>query len=348
MKNLRWLKIAGTFLAAACVLVSACHHSPIPTGNQDTLPPGPGSLTVSPLRFQDYLWATPLGSLNPPGHTFPTDHVYFYWVDPAHATMAQLDSVRVVYAPGSGVVNFLMRPSPGIPDMKIMVQMTGMFTYYLDHVLLDSGIVLGSQVQAGQRMGTTSPYSYALDLGVLNDEITLTGIVNPKRYPDETIHTDSPYKYFVEPLRDSLYATVQRNSVDKDGKIDFDIPGKLVGDWFLKGLPVSQSADPSAWPKGLAFVYDMTNPTAIRICIGGILSMWGLYAVDSTALDPASVSVTSGPVAYRLYNPYDSSFPSLGLMMVQMMSDDTIKVETFPKLNASSAPFDSAASIYAR
>ena len=330
-------------------IIVGCKHNSGPTDSFDTGISGPGSFSVSPLRIQDYVYATPLGSLNPPGHTLPTDHVYFYWVDPDHRKPGDMDTMRTVFAPGSGVVNFLIQPSPPSVDSKIMVTMTNTFSYYLDHVILDSGITLGAHVQAGQILGTTSPQSFALDLGVVNDEITLTGFVSPERYPDQTLHADSPYKYFVEPLRDSLYVTVRRNGSDKDGKIDFDIPGKLVGAWFLKGLPrTGASADPEAWPKHLAFVYDMTDPTAVRISIGGVLSMVGVYAIGSSAPDPASVSSASGPIGYKLYSPFDFPDVSEGLMMVEMMGDDTIKVETFPWLNADTVSFDTSASVYAR
>ena len=41
-----------------------------------------------------------------------------------------------------------------------------------------------------------------------------------------------------EPLRSALYARVRRAGPDKDGKIDCDVPGRLVGNWFL-GLMLS-------------------------------------------------------------------------------------------------------------
>jgi hypothetical protein len=310
---------------------------------------GPGTFTFSPLDLSDFVFATPLGNLNPPGHTMPSDHVYLYWVDPDHRSASDLARIRVVRAPGAGKVNFLINPNGPGSDFKIGVKMTNTFSYYLDHVLLDSGITMGTELQAGQRVGTTSPYSYAVDLGVMNFEITLTGFVNPSRYTDETLHTDSPYKYFVQPLRDSLYARVTRIGPDKDGKIDFDVPGRLVGGWFLKGLALGEASENSdAWPKHLAFVYDMNNPTAARIAIGGILSMQGVYGIMQPAPDPSTISTASGKIGYKLISPFDFPNISLGLMIVQMVANDTIKVETFPSLNADTASFDSRAAIYTR
>jgi len=50
---------------------------------------GPGVLSVSPLDTSTLIWATPLGSLAPPGHVLPTDHVYLMFVDPVRVRLVQ-------------------------------------------------------------------------------------------------------------------------------------------------------------------------------------------------------------------------------------------------------------------
>jgi hypothetical protein len=43
---------------------------------------------------------------------------------------------------------------------------------------------------------------------------------------------------------------------------------------FLDGLPVTESAQPAAWPKLVfAFVFDNVLPTERRISIGGTLAL---------------------------------------------------------------------------
>jgi hypothetical protein len=300
------------------------------------------------MRISEFQFATPLGNLNPPGHTLPSDHIYFYWVSPDHRTPGDMDAMHNVYAPGSGIVTWLNGPIPPSVDAKIMVKMTNTFQYYLDHVVLDPAIKVGSLIRAGQIVGTTSPQSFAIDLGVINDEITLKGFVVPSRYGYQSIHTDSPYKYFVQPLRDSIYAMVTRVGPDKDGKIDYDIPGRLVGGWFLKGLLADSSNTPEAWPKHLAFVYDMNTPGAVRVSIGGILTMRGVYALFQNTPDPADISMANGRVGLKLISAFD--FPNIivGTMAVQMVAADTIKVETFPNVFIDTVHFDANASIYTR
>jgi hypothetical protein len=92
----------------------------------------------------------------------------------------------------------------------------------------------------------------------------------------------------------------------------------------------------------------MIDPAAPRISIGGILSMRGVYGVIQPAPDFSSVTPSTGKVAFRLNSPFGFQHISVGLMIVQMVSSDTIRVETFPLLNASTADFDSAASTYTR
>lgn len=317
----------------------------------DTGKTGPGTFDFYPIPLADFVYATPLGNLNPPGHTLPSDHVYFYWVDPDHRKPGDMDTMKTVYAPGSGIVAYVYPPQGVQGDYGIGIEMTNTFVYYFGHILLKPGITVGSRIEAGQVMGTTSPYSYALDLGVINNDIVLKNYINPARYTYQTIHTDSPYKYFAGPLKVNLYAKVRSNSTnidDKNGKIDFDVPGKLIGGWFVKGLSVDSTQSPNGWSKHLAFVYDMFSPTSVRISSGGTLALFGVFGIPPGAPLPVNVSVASGKVSYKLMSPFDPQFPSSRLMIVQMLSDNEIKVEIFPNTNADTAEFTANAVVYTR
>jgi hypothetical protein len=65
---------------AVALLVVACGESAGPTGVISRLPDCPSGplLTVSPLADGDFVGLNPMGHLNPPAHTLPTDHIYFY------------------------------------------------------------------------------------------------------------------------------------------------------------------------------------------------------------------------------------------------------------------------------
>ena len=312
------------------------------------LPPGPGTFSASPLEVSRITDLEPLGWLNPPGHTFPTDHVYLYyaWTYPNPMPPPSQWPVLPVHAPGSGTVNWILATA-GQPDQKVMVQMSSTFSYYLDHVVLDPGIVVGTKVVAGQRVGTTGSASAAVDLGVINTQVALTGFVNPARY-GSSVNCDSPYKYFTEPLKSQLYGLVRRSGADKDGRIDHDVRGRLIGNWFHESVALADSMGPLAWPKEMAFVPDPNVPSKPRVSLGGSEGLRGVWRPSPGDPDFAQVSVASGKVAYRLLY-LDESFPTRsGLLIVQLLDDTRIKVQVFPGSSASDGDFTSAALIYTR
>jgi hypothetical protein len=235
------------------------------------------------------------------------------------------------------------------PDWKIMFRMTPTFYYYLDHVLLDSGYDVGTVVHAGQRIGTTDPGG-TLDLGAWDRTQTLTGFIVPERYGDQTLHCVSPYKYFTEPLRSQLYARIRRvpSAPDRDGKIDYDVPGHLVGSWFEQSLPKTvETSGPDGWPKSLAFAYDFNDPSLVRVSIGGTIATPGLWTIPDDAPRPETVTMANGIVAYRLMYTGSTNVQS-GLMLVEMQAPDRIRVEVFEGSQASTASFDTGARIYIR
>jgi hypothetical protein len=283
----------------------------------------------------------PLGNLNPPAHTFPSDHIYFYvgFLRP---------EIRLVpvFAPGDGTVQTILRSAA--PDVKMFVRATTSLTYYVDHVVLDPEIREGMRLTAGQRLGTSGPTSFGVDLGVINANLTQRFVV-PARYPGDTIHADAPLKYYEEPLRSQLYGMVRRESADKDGRIDFDVPGRLSGNWFLEGLPIAESAQPTAWARHLAFVFDNVQPSMPRISIGGRLALAGLFGVDGSGPPFESVGPESGLVTYRLRTGGHIGAPleaSIGTLLVQMLDATHIRVESIP--GASPTAFSAAAVVYTR
>jgi hypothetical protein len=282
----------------------------------------------------------PLGNLNPPGHTLPTDHIYFYvgFLRPAIRGVP-------VFAPGDGTVQTILRRDA---DVKLFVRATATFSYYIDHVVLDGAIREGTAVTAGLRLGTSGTGGFGVDLGVLNMGRTLSFAV-PARYSLDTLNADAPLKYYEEPLRSQLYALVRRDGNDKDGRIDFDVPGRLTGNWFLDDLPLAESSLPAGWPKQLAFVFDNVQPAQPRISIGGTLAMTGVFGIDPGAPAFDSVSPDSGLVRYRLLLGGALGAPNgppMGTLLVQMLDSSRVRVEAVPGSAATS--FSAAARVYTR
>jgi hypothetical protein len=260
-------------------------------------------------------WITPLGNLNPPDHSTPTDHIYFYFANPDAGETAAARRTTF-FAPADGTVQTVFS---GIgSDSKLFVRATSTIRYYVDHVILDPGIGTGTALTAGQRIGTTGG-AFGIDLGVVNPAVTLPGFVNPSRYGEDTLHTDAPLRFYEEPLRGQLYAKVQRIGADLDGKIDFDVAGRLSGNWFTE-----QGAS------ALSFVYDTYDPTQVRIASAGAIGAPAVYSMANADPLPRDVSPATGRVRYTLTRsrtglPVQGT--PVGQLLVQMLDAQRIQAE---------------------
>ncbi len=342
------------------VLVAACgsHGNDGPGNNcpngvcpfTDTPAPvnGVALFTVMPTAPVPGLSLTPLGSLNPPGHTLPTDHVYLYSWDLSQRAAQVQPGTRNVYMPATGNLFQKLASTGAVADWKLSFRATENFYFYLDHVLPTIAMNLDSTYTAGTLIGTTDPGA-TLDLGAYDATVTHDGFLTPERYGFATTHYVSPWKYFSTALQPAIYAQMYRSpSVsDKDGKIDFGIAGKLVGDWFLLGMPLDSSMAPYGWPRTVTFVYDFYDPSQVRIAIGGTIGTPGVWAIDSTAPRPENVTTANGMVTYALYSPFDV-LPPMGYLLVQMTTDSQIKIELFMGAATTPAQFDNNYSTFIR
>jgi hypothetical protein len=325
------------------IALAGCGGS-IATELKKTLPPGEGTFTASP--FDTVALIIPLGNLNPPDHTLPTDHIYVEVADIFHCPCDL--HARTIHAPGSGTVEWIL---PRNPDSKITIRMTSTFSYYIDHVVLAAGIAPGSSIVAGQPLGSTREGGFGLDLGVINETHTNSGFLVPSRYSLETMNADAPLKFFAEPLRSVLYSRVSRIGPERDGRIDYDVRGRLSGNWFLDGLKADQtSSGPEGWPKQLAFVFDTYDPSQARISVGGQLARVGTFGIAAGDPPFASVGTAQGITLYHLliFGPLGAG-PQLtvGVLLVQMQAEDQIRVEMFPGSSGESQ-FTAAAKVYRR
>lgn len=344
-------------LIAGCALLMGCGGDNVGPGTTfdnswGLTTTGPGVLSVSPLDTSTHIASSPLGALAPPGHVLPTDHVYIYFVDPWNGQQQNNNcSARPVRAAGSGVVTFVyVTEAQG--DTKVDIQMTKTFHYYYDHVLLKPGIVAGTHVSAGDTIATTTGRCPGIDLGVIDMDVPLKDVANPARYGDATLHAVSPYKYFSEPLRSFMYSRIRMAEgipANKDGRIDWGVKGKLAGDWFHSSLANETpyiTTGPVGWPKSISFAYDWFDNTKPRISIGGTITDAGVLRIAPTDPNPATVSVASGLVAFQ--GTPTLGRISAGWLLVQMLSDERMKVQYFVGATSRPTAFTSEAQEYIR
>lgn len=306
-KHLIYALFIGFFLLFSCK-----NGEDTVTGPND--PTGPITFTHAPVDTSKIAQATPLGNLNPPGHTFPTDHIYFYLNDP------NLVEVR---AHGNGTVRSIYH-NEWSDDYRVEFKHTETFFSYLDHIRnLPTDIVQDATVQAGDLIGYGDRSVSAVDLGVVDYDSTRSFIVSA-RYHDFSLHCADPYRYFSDEIREALLQKNPRTIEPRGGKIDFDIDGALSGNWFQEGTPVNGATSIDYAANHLAFVYDMFDPSQIRISAGGTLDLAPFnYRVNGNTPDPATVTTASGKIKYEL-----AAFPT-SVLLVEMQDARTIKVEVF-------------------
>lgn len=314
----------------------------------ETLQVGTLEFTYSVLDFNDFSRIIPLGNINPPGHTYPSDHIYFVLTNTVNDTM--------VYAPAGGKVIYI--GEPGIyGDRDIRIAVTNTMTYYIGHIFINENIKVGDIIAAGNQIGI-SGNTQCVDFGVLNKNVRnefLSGY-----YPVVALYGDKPLSYYAEPLKSELYSLVKPpkpiGDADyiydggvTDGKFVYDIAGTLCGNWFKEDCMPNSWYE---WTAALSFSYDNYYTDQIRIAIGTTSTPYALNNNDNP-IKPEDVSVSSSAVAYYIYNGNNTNLglpmgERIGLIMVQMLSDNKLKLEFFNDTTSISRAFTNSALYYIR
>lgn len=348
-----------------------------PTTQKQCSGTGTVQFTSSPRKLEDIELIEPIGLMNG-GHVTPTDHGYYYpknWKpqdDPSKFTD--------VMAPADGVITEISLVGNVRGDYRMLIHHTCTFyTIYIHlkelspRILQITGEITrhaypNIHVSAGEVVGRANSF----DFSVHDEEVTLSGFIVPEHYNEPwKIHTVDMFDHFVEPIRSQLLAKNVRQAEPRGGKIDYDIDGRLVGNWFLEntGGYGGNTVGGNYWTGHLAFAYNGIEPSMIIISMGNYSNEAKQYAVKGNAPNPATVSVASGLVKYELVS-FDYitseggtwnriSFAKIlnstrsnyveGVVLVQMVGDRKIKFEAFPGKTASEVSgFTANAKFYER
>lgn len=344
-----------------------------------------------PMNIADIGSIIPLGMMVD-AHVTPIDHIYF--------NPKIFNSPRdkyPVFAIADGTIvdiqhrtNFVGVEHAGqyTNEYRLVIEYTCSFYSYFDLITSLSPDILSKAGNIDDRQNRNRPLRIAikegqeigriggqtLDFAVWNNDTILEGFIIPDHYKGEgwKIHTDDPFKYFKQPIRDQLLALDQRTVEPRVGKIDYDIDGKLVGTWFKEGTggyDYAQNNRDSFWTAQLSIVYDHLDPTQVRFSIGDYQEKPAQFGVAGNTPDPAKIDKNSGLVKYELVKyyysgsndvPWDQQTPIkniqgknktqvLGVVLVQMIDDRKLKFEVFPgKTKDQVSSFDNSALIYER
>ena len=219
---------------------------------------GPVRLKTFPLGVEDISHINPMGSMAS-GHTTPNDHLSL--VAKESQDKGKLYDVLAVADGRLVVIQWRPNPVGGQPDptvfdravdLKVTLEHAATCWSYVDHLVqLDPAIQkqVGSELKPGQPYWVRIPVKagqvigkvrggFTFDFAIIDTTVTRKGFVLPEQFLKRDLHklhVVDPFDYIDEPLRTKLLSFNPRKAKPLGGRIDYDIDGKLVGNWYREG-----------------------------------------------------------------------------------------------------------------
>ncbi len=343
-------------------------------------------LTRLPMTESDFAFILPYG-LMIGGHVTPIDHQYF-----SPAVFDSPPDAYPVYAIADGDLHSIAtRTHSGqgsytgqtITDHRLVFSLSCRLLYYYDLVTsLAPGLEERLQasngnlhVSAGELIGRIG--NQTLDFAVWDTEHPLTHFIVPSHYNGEAwkIYTADPLDYYDPATRTQALSKYPRTVEPRSGRIDFDVDGFLIGNWFQENPDGSTSGYASGggtyWDTHLAFAPHFLDPGVFIISIGNWPQPVGAsqFVAVEGGPDPAQVTAGTGLVKYTLARyeedvngqRWDSmTMPTgaihvvplagdQGCFLVQMLGSREIQAQAFPESScATVAGFTAGAIKYIR
>lgn len=336
---------------------------------------GAGTLTHLPMNFADFAFILPYG-LVIGGHVTPIDHQYYSPI----IFNSPRDAYPVFAMANARLVDIQPRTTERGTEYRLVFSMTCTFLYYYDLVTSLAPDVRAAyekgnvdlEVKSGQLIGRIG--GQTLDFAVWDTTKPLAGFVNPESYRAEPwkIYTADPLEYATPGIKEKMLAKYIRVASPRSGKIDYDIDGRLIGNWFLEGSGGYNTGNGGEYWKGhLSIAPDYLDPTVFIVSFGDYRGQATQFSTPRSSPNPAEVSVVTGLVKYDLKTwqyldgngrqwdrfsfpsalplTITNDFPSQGCVLFQLVQSRKLKMEVFPGKSCSAAnSFDDAAKLYER
>jgi hypothetical protein len=360
---------SSTPVESTTVTTQLPSESPVATTQPTSEPYSvPLIFSASPTDLDKIDAIVMLGNLNPPSHTFPTDHIYFY---PTRQPDADGPDVVNVYSPGDLTIiqiwasehvnagfadfNVIMQPYDTIRVMfyhvstlnpAVFGDTSDFSSWYLDSEYTTGGEIYrlwtkdyDIEVKAGDLLGTAggNPRQWAFDLGVWDENYYPPMVANPDRWEGMGyLHTLCPLVlYEPGPVLDAIIALVDRDEVEGEvlpcGSVMQDIPGTAQGIWFLEGITETYPEDPH-----LALVHSNIHPANAVLSVGNSVPGLPSYAYDFLPEDMGFLNRDFKDITPdgNIYGFQVYGFQ--GIIIISMPDSETLYIEAL--LGASTDP----------
>lgn len=341
-----------------------------------SFPDGKVFFTHTPIDIDGAMWFIGMGEPN----VLPKDHGGFSLTNPyvfpaSVPVLAVADGVIILASNGTREVP----PIPDAPeavwgrkydDHLLVLKVSESVTVNYAHITTfhptlavelgnlpkdEIGHNVAVVVNGGDTLGFVGPHG-AMDFSVTDISLTLN-FLNPSRYQSFAAHV---FDYFQEPILSQILNITPRQLPPRGGKVDYDVEGRIAGNWFLEG-----TTSLTQWSRQLAIVYDHIWGDRITISDGspmrdvpgiegpGYPDVWW---VQGNSPLPEDVGEGNGIVKYSLIDGrdlrdtgdfVDELKPVQGVLLVQMIETGRIRIEVF-KGTTTADIFTSAAKIYVR
>jgi len=334
-------------------------------------PAGNAVFTTSPLPLGNVTGWVPLGAMEPPGHTFPTDHQYLYYANPSSPGNVTLNVVapsdlRIwqIYQ-DTGISNAF---SIWIQPCAQIIGRLGSITALASDLAAAAGPInqncqtsglstqcqkaLTFDVKAGQVIGTiNSVTEFALDWWLWDSRVAPIPFIDAAKFANGNIpfieSTIVPASAYYTPALTaqigaklgSFDGTQPRTVAPADGSIAVDVPNTVQGYWFNP----AQAYPPETFHAALA--PDNITPNATQVISLGVsqanLSNGGsgvrgnFTPVTTGTTNRAFATVTADGNIY-CYNPViENTAGQSGLIILQLVDAATLKIEVQAKTGGS-------------
>jgi hypothetical protein len=337
---------------------------------------GSRELTRLPMNETDYSIILPYG-LMVDGHVTPIDHQYFSPI----VFNSPRDTYPVYAMADAKIVDIQPRTNERGTEYRFVFSMSCTFLYYYDLVTSLAPDIkthfdkhdFNFTVTAGQEVGKIG--GQTLDFAVWDTTKPLKNFINPTSYLGEAwkIYTADPLDYYSPDAKAKALAKYVRTVAPLSGRIDYDIDGKLIGNWFVKdsgGYAGPGNGVKGYWAGHLAIVPEYLDNSSTIVSFGswagGDAKQWTV----KNPIDPATIGIEMGLVKYEVYGYQEvksngSRWDSMslyhdpkvalnsndlgGCVLLQLTEARALKVEQFPgKKCADVSAFTTAAKTYER